>query len=71
MIGEQLRIGPARMEVRLQDWPDGNPGVWVQIGDNGFLFTIEGAARLRDALNNHVSLAAETDEAMANAKPTG
>ena len=52
---EQMKVGPARMGVRVQDWPDGNPGIRVRIGENEFQFTVEGATRLKDALDNHIS----------------
>ena len=52
---ERMKVGPARMGVRVQDWPGGNPGIRVRIGESEFQFTVEGAAQLRDALEEHIS----------------
>lgn len=51
---ESVEFGPARIEVRLEDWPGGEPGVWMQIGESGFHFPIEGAERLKEALEDQI-----------------
>ncbi len=54
MATEQMKIGPAVMQVRVQNWPDGEPGVWVQIGEGQYHFTLAGAKRLKDALERQI-----------------
>ena len=68
MLKEHMTVGPVRMEVRVEDWRDGRTGILVGIGDSAFLFTVEGAIRLRDALANQISLARELDEVIPNDK---
>ena len=57
MLDERMKVGPARMHVRVENWPDGRPGLWVEIGDSKFLFTVEGALRLKDAIEYYAELA--------------
>ena len=63
MLKEQMVFGPARIEVRVEDWPEGDPGIWLRISDSAFLFTVKGAVRLRDALENQIKLAGDADDA--------
>ena len=60
---EQMVFGPARIEVHVQDWPEGHPGIALRMSDSAFLFSVEGAVRLRDALENQIGLAGGVDEA--------
>ena len=53
-ISERMRVGPARMGVWPRRWPDGEPGIRLRIGENEFQFTIEGATRLKDALEYQI-----------------
>ena len=62
--------GPARMQVRVQDWPDGRPGIRLSINDQFYQFTVDAAVRLRDALNNHIEQVKEPDEAEIAARST-
>ena len=52
---ERMSFGQARISVRGQEWPEGKgPGVWLQIDDASFLFTLDGAVRLANALQEQV-----------------
>ena len=52
---EHMKVGPARMGARVQDWLGRNPGIRVRIGESEFQFTVEGSAQPRDALDSHIS----------------
>ena len=60
---EQMVFGLAPIEVRVEDWPEGHPGILLQISDCAFLLSVEGAVRLKDALENQIRLAGDVDEA--------
>ena len=52
MPDEQMVFGLAPIEVRVEDWSEGHPGIWLQKSDSAFLLSVEGAVRLKDALQN-------------------
>ena len=55
-----IRMGPAEIAVHVIDMPSGDGmGIWLQIGDSIFLFPLDGASRLADALTDQVQVAHE------------
>ena len=51
-----------RMGVRVSDWPDGETGIMVDIGESSYLFTLAGADRLKDALERQIGMARGLEE---------
>lgn len=68
VTGERHRIiEKARMGVSIQDWPEGGPGIRVDIADDSYIFTVEGAMRLQEALLRHVEMARSAEAAQSHA----
>ena len=65
---EQLIVHQsARMGVRVADWPDGETGIMVDIGESSYLFTLAGAGRLKDALEQQLGIAGDLDKTVPRA----
>ena len=58
----QMESVPTRMEVRVEELPEGDVGIWLQIGETPFLFPLDAASRLISALEDQVELAREIEE---------
>ena len=48
--------------MRVSDWPDGETGIMVDIGESSYLFTLAGADRLKDALERQLGIARGLEE---------
>lgn len=58
MATEQItQRSNVRMGVDVYDWPDGRTGIRVDIGESSYIFSIDGAKRMRDALANQIVVA--------------
>lgn len=56
-LRDQMSVGPTVMQVRAEKRANGEPGVWLQIGERPYHFTLAGAKRLRDALSKQIDAA--------------